>query len=343
MIKIYNLNTGIGSFKLTNINLEISKGEYFVLLGPTGSGKTILMESLLGIRKIDEGSIIKDGRDITSLPIEMRKIGYMPQDYALFPHMNVFNNIAYGLNIKKVSKKEQDKKVRELAKSLQIEDILHRSINGLSGGEKQRVALGRAIACGLDIIFLDEPLGALDENTRNLLCEELRKIHDSFNLTFIHICHNFEEAVNVADRIAIMNNGTIEQVGTVREIFDTPQSMFVAEFIRTENILEGIASVVDKTSIVSVTDTVKIHIKSTFSGSVIISFRPEKVEIGGCMSKNVFNGRIVSVKDRGNYSSLKIDIGIPVTLHTLDQSLIEGSDISIHIPPDSINVIPKKV
>ncbi len=339
MIQIYNLKTSIGSFKLTNINLEIRKGEYFVLLGPTGSGKTILLESLLGIRNIDEGRLVIDGRDITSFPIEMRKIGYMPQDYALFPHMNVFNNIAYGLTIKKVSKKEKDKKVRELAKSLKIEDILHRSINGLSGGEKQRVALGRAIAGGLDIIFLDEPLGALDENTRNLLCEELRKIHDNFNLTFIHICHNFEEAVNVADRIAIMNKGSIEQVGTVREIFDSPQSIFVAEFTRTENILEGTAHVVGETSIVSITDTVKIHIKKTCTGRVIISFRPENVGIASSNSENVFSGRIVSVKDRGNYRSIKIDIGIPVMLHTLDQSFKEGSDIAIHIPPDSINIM----
>ena len=232
MIEIQDLNITLGEFNLQDVNLAIRPGEYMVLLGPTGAGKTVLIECIVGIYRQRSGSILLNGGDVTPLLIEERNIGYVPQDYALFPNMTVFENIAYGLRARKRPAAEVEVEVEAMMQILGVNHLRHRLPLNLSGGERQRAALGRALVTRPQILLLDEPLSALDENTRYDLAVELRRVHKAVGGTFLHVCHNFQEASDLADRVAIMNGGRIAQVGTIDEILADPASEFVSEFTR---------------------------------------------------------------------------------------------------------------
>ena len=236
MIEIKNLYGALGEFHLRDINLKVNKGEYLAILGPTGAGKTVLVEYVVGIYKPNKGSILIDGEDITSLYTEERNIGYVPQDYALFPNLTVERNISYGLEARNMRPENVSSIISEIISQLKIDYIRHRMPLNLSGGEKQRVALGRAMATEPRVLLLDEPLSALDENLRTELARELRRMQRDVNGTFIHVCHNFEEASDAADQIAIMNDGRIIQTGTLKEIMDKPKNEFVARFVKSQNV-----------------------------------------------------------------------------------------------------------
>jgi ABC-type sugar transport system ATPase subunit len=237
MIEVKSLCLHLGNFFLSDINLNVSKGEYFVLLGPTGAGKTVFVECLAGLHVCQKGEIWIDGNIATALAPEERGIGYVPQDYALFPFLNVLGNITFGLKKRRSPKPELKEKVKELTHLLGVSHLLNRDVRTLSGGEKQRVALARALATSPRILLLDEPLSSLDVSTSKYLRLELRRFHEELGITTIHVTHNLMEAEEMADRIAIFNRGTLEQVGTAEEVFFYPKNETVSDFIGTPNIL----------------------------------------------------------------------------------------------------------
>lgn len=235
MIRTEEIIFQVGEFELKRLSIEIASGEYFILLGPPGSGKTIFLECLCGLKRLTSGKIYIDGRDVTRLEPRLRNIGYVPQDYALFPHLSVEQNIAFGLRVRG---RTQDN-VAETADMLGITQLLSRSTAGLSGGEKQRVALARALVLQPKILLLDEPVCALDEVTRQEVCKQLLAIQRKLGLTTIHVSHNLEEAFSVADRAAILHKGVLQQVGPMDELLCEPSSDFVSHFMRAEKRLSS--------------------------------------------------------------------------------------------------------
>ena len=238
MIEINGLGVERGEFRLKDINLTVDDGGFFVLMGPTGSGKTVLLEAMAGLVPTSAGSIAIDGRDITRLPPERRGIGIMYQDYALFPHLTVAGNITYGLRYHRHDKKITDKRFRQLVDDLGIGHLLNRRPGTLSGGEMQRAALARALLVEPRVIILDEPLSALDQRFREEIRLLLKQIHATTGITFFMVTHDFSEALTLATDAAIMNSGTIVRTGTIRDIFQRPGSSFVADFVGMKNIFE---------------------------------------------------------------------------------------------------------
>jgi sulfate transport system ATP-binding protein len=237
-IIISNVNKQFGSFQaLSDINLEISEGKLVALLGPSGSGKSTLLRAIAGLESPDEGKILINSRDTTHVDIRKRNIGFVFQHYALFKHLTIRQNIAFGLEIRKRPKAEIKQRVQELLALIQLEGLGDRYPSQLSGGQRQRVALARALAVQPQVLLLDEPFGALDAKVRKELRAWLRRLHDEVHLTSIFVTHDQEEAMEVADEIVVMNQGKIEQIGSPAEIYDHPTTPFVMSFIGEVNVL----------------------------------------------------------------------------------------------------------
>ena len=230
-----------GEAVLDNISLEISKGEFITLLGSSGCGKTTTLRIIAGLEQPDAGSVWLDGREVTGLEPNQRDVNTVFQNYALFPHMNVAENIGYGLKLKKVPKSEIKKKVSQMLELVQLEGYEKRKPSELSGGQKQRVAIARALVNNPKVLLLDEPLGALDLQLRRAMQIELKHLQKKLGITFIYITHDQEEAINMSDRIAVMKDGRIEQIGTPDEIYNHPKTSYVATFVGNANILHGAA------------------------------------------------------------------------------------------------------
>ena len=226
---------------LDNISLKISKGEFITLLGSSGCGKTTTLRIIAGLEQPDAGSVWLDGREVTGLEPNQRNVNTVFQNYALFPHMNVADNIGYGLKLKKVPKSEIRKKVSQMLELVQLEGYEKRKPSELSGGQKQRVAIARALVNNPEVLLLDEPLGALDLQLRRAMQIELKHLQKKLGITFIYITHDQEEAINMSDRIAVMKDGRIEQIGTPDEIYNHPKTSYVATFVGNANILHGVA------------------------------------------------------------------------------------------------------
>jgi molybdate/tungstate transport system ATP-binding protein len=340
MIEIKNLNGDLGEFHLRDINLTVNEGEYLAILGPTGAGKTVLIEYIVGIYKPDRGSILVDGEDITPLYTEERNIGYVPQDYALFPNLTVERNISYGLEARRMPPEQLNSLVSEMISRLKIDYVRHRMPLHLSGGEKQRVALGRALATDPRFLLLDEPLSALDENLRTEMARELRQTQRDVNGTFIHVCHNFEEASDVADRIAIMNDGKIIQTGTLEEIMGGPKNEFVARFVKSQNIFDGVSD--GFTIRIGQTALVK---ENAFKGDVIVAIRPESISIledGDSKGENLFYGNVESSLLKPYFTEISVDIGLPLIIYTMEgRKFNRGDSIKVSIPPENIVIMEK--
>ena len=226
---------------LNGINLTIHKGEFITLLGSSGCGKTTTLRIVAGLEMPDSGQVFLDGEDVTLLAPEARDVNTVFQNYALFPHMNVADNIGYGLKLKKVPKQEIKKKVKEMLELVQLPGYEKRKPSELSGGQKQRVAIARSLVNNPRVLLLDEPLGALDLQLRRAMQIELKKLQKKLGITFIYITHDQEEAINMSDRIAVMRDGRFEQIGTPDEIYNHPKTSYVATFVGNANILKGTA------------------------------------------------------------------------------------------------------
>ncbi|NIM05987.1 MAG: ATP-binding cassette domain-containing protein [Armatimonadetes bacterium] len=302
MISIRNLSLDLGEFSLRDICLEIKEREYFVVLGETGAGKTLLIESVAGLLRPQVGEVWLAGRNVTNLRPEDRRVGYLPQDYALFPHLSVRDNIGFGMKVAKRAKPMIDSKVAQLANLLGITHLLERDVLHLSGGERQRTALARALAIDPEILLLDEPLSALDEQTRENLCGELRRVHERCGTTTVHISHSFEETLALADRIAVINAGQVEQVGIPTEVMSRPASEFVASFVRCQNILRGRAYSEAELTRIEV-DGTEVCSDYPAGGAVTITVRPEEIalseELPSQGKPNLFRGEVTMVVDRG--------------------------------------------
>ncbi len=335
MIEIQALNGNLGGFRLQDIDLTVNDGEYMVLLGPTGAGKTVLIEYIVGMYKQDRGAILIDGQDVTPLYTEERNIAYVPQDYALFPNLNVEKNIAYGLEARRLPKEEISRITEETIANLGIGYIRHRMPLNLSGGEKQRVALGRALATGPKVVLLDEPLSALDENLRAIMSHELRALQRKTHATFIHVCHNFEEAAAVADRIAIMNEGRLVQIDTLEAVKANPQNEFVARFLKTQNVFEAVS---DGKTIKG--NGIVLNKKTPLTGTVIAGIRPEHVRLQSenrIGETNTFAGHIVDIVPKPHFIEYRLDVGMELTAFLIgDVPYGPGDAVCVELPAEHL-------
>lgn len=304
MIAIKNLKVDLGDFLLQDINLDIESGEYFIILGPTGAGKTVLLEAIAGLHPVLEGRIWIDGREISRQSAEKRGIGIVYQDQVLFPHLTVEDNIAFGLKLRKRPRGEIKAKVDDMAEIVEIPHLLKRSPATLSGGEKQKVALARALVIEPEVLLLDEPLSALDPETRERMQGELREIHRRVKVTIIHVTHDFEEAVALGHRVAVLNDGEIVQIGSPEDFLRHPSSEFVARFALSRNIFNGkIVDTEDGCTFVDI-GGVRVMAITELRGEVRLSLRPEDILISKepfqSTARNSFQGAITDIADRGS-------------------------------------------
>lgn len=351
MIRVKDISNNWGEFELKNVSLEVKQGEYFVILGPTGSGKTLLLELIVGLYIPNKGKIFIEGKDITYEVPEKRNLGFLYQDYSLFPHFSVRKNIEYGMKLRNMSKTEIENKLKELSKMFKIQNLMHRDVTTLSGGEQQRVALARALATNPKVLLLDEPFSALDENTKANLISEMKELHRKEGITFIHVTHSQEEAMILADRIGIIMNGTIAQIGTPEEIFYKPKTKEIARFVKIENIWEG--KVIEKRNeeiVIEIKGKKIVAISNHFKvgDEVRLIIRPEDVVIGegNTSARNVFKGVVSDVIKHGFYNIVRVDCGFQVEAAVTKQSIEnlnikEGKSIDIFFKATSIQVIKK--
>jgi len=297
-----------------------------MILGPTGAGKTILLEIIAGIYPPDKGKIYLNGRDITRLPPRKRNIGMVYQDYMLFPHLNVERNIRYGMRYKKADQEETSEKVNQLADLLGVSHLLHRYPGTLSGGEQQRVSIARALIMEPEVLLLDEPLSALDSETRRKLREELRRIHSFTNTTMIHVTHSFDEAFLLGSQMAIMNQGDIVQSGETSEVFRKPNCKFAAEFLGVSNVFHGTSVVENDISYISV-NGLKISSAAIRNGQVYASIRPEDILVSlkpfESSARNCFEGKIQDISDTGTIVKITVDAGVPFVAALTRRSLLD--------------------
>jgi len=328
MLRLENISKNFGGFSISNINLEVAKGEYFVLLGASGAGKSVVLEVIAGLMKANSGKVFLNEKDITHESIQSRKVGLVFQDYAVFPHLTVFQNIAYSFSQKRKNRTQITETVEKLADEMSIKHLLSRKAETLSGGEKQRVAIARTLARKPDILLLDEPLSALDAQLKAELRKLLRKINKQ-GQTILHVTHDYDEAIALADKIAIVQNGTIVQDGDIREVFQNPRTHFVANFIGIKNYYNAEIFKIKRRGIkiAKITEEVSFRLETTAregtQGKVyietesVIVFK-EKTESS---ARNNFKGRICDIIRVKQGIELVADIGIKISALITQEAL----------------------
>jgi ABC-type sugar transport system ATPase subunit len=350
MIRLENLTVKLDGFTLRNIELEVIKGEYFILVGPTGAGKTVLLESIAGHHVVAKGRIWVRGSDITKLEPEKRGISIVYQDYSLFPHLSVKDNILFGVQLRRKSQRETDETLEWVTNLLSVSPLLSRKAGTLSGGERQKVALARALAIKPDVLLLDEPLAALDPETRESVRAELRQLHQTSGITTIHVTHDFEEAMSLGDRLGVLGEGELKQVGTPNYIFHQPNSEFVARFTMAKNILSGEVHQVDGNTVFR-SMGMDFRIKKTnLSGNCYAVIRPEDILVSPepppSDIDNCFTGDVKGIVDTG--STLSIIVNLPPEFHCLmmchefeRMALKQGQQVYLAFNSSSIHLFDK--
>jgi len=343
MIRVENVSVRLLQFRLKNIHLALEENEFFVLMGPTGAGKTVLLEAVAGLIQVDGGKIFIGDREITRLPSEKRGVGIVYQDQALFPHFNVKENITYGLRFHPVRREEGKKRLKNLTELLSIGHLLSRLPLNLSGGEKQRVALARALIVKPDILLLDEPLSAIDPIFREEIRRALKDVHKNSGTTFLMVTHDFGEALALADRGAVIHQGAIEQIGTIQEIFQKPASAPVAEFVGMKNLFEA-----DFRNGTAAIDGHKIFLAGTPDPRhKYLAIRPEDIAITlepfPSTRENTFRGFVTSISDRGFTYEVHVKTGglrfisAVTRKEVLNSSLTEGIEVYISFDAESVH------
>jgi len=338
-VRLVNVTKRFGGFAaVDDISLDIYRGEFFSLLGPSGCGKTTLLRMLAGFEAPSRGQILLEGEDLSRVPPYQRPVNMMFQSYALFPHMSVEQNIAFGLKQDRVPRDEIRRRVAEVVEMVQLGQFTRRKPHQLSGGQRQRVALARSIVKRPKMLLLDEPLGALDKRLREQTQFELMNIQDELGITFIIVTHDQEEAMTVSSRIAVMDHGRIKQVATPAEIYEYPNSRYVAEFIGDVNTLEGRVITVDKDHVrIRLNDSdcdvyVDHGVETTVGASVWVALRPEKLRIQKepleAGEVNCLSGEVWDIGYLGNLSiyHVRLPNGKMITsTHTNQSRLVERS------------------
>ena len=340
IIELKNITKSFdGETVLNNISLDIYDNEFLTLLGPSGCGKTTLLRIISGFVQPDEGEVVFMGEDITEVPPHKRNVNTVFQKYALFPHLNVYENVAFPLREKKVPKDEIDKKVKEMLKLVMLSGFEKRNVTSLSGGQQQRVAIARALVNHPKVLLLDEPLSALDLKLRKDMQQELKNIQKSTGITFVFVTHDQEEALSMSDTIVVMSEGVIQQIGTPVDIYNEPENAFVADFIGESNIIDG----------VMIRDG-----EARFSGQsfpcldkgfapkepVDIVIRPEDVDIVP-VEKGMLEGVVTSVTFMGVHYEIIVDVkGFKWMIQTTDFVDVD-EHIGIFLEPDAIHVMKK--
>jgi len=348
MLLIDKVSLTLGDFHLKSLSLHIESPEYWVIIGPSGAGKTILLEMIAGIHRPATGRILFEGNDITYDQPKDRHIAMMYQDLMLFPHMTVKENILFSMKIRKTDGKETEEKVSELVNILGISHLMSRNPDTLSGGEAQRVALARALIQKPRLLLLDEPLSALDSMTRERLRQEIQKIHQHLKIPIVHITHHFEDVYALAEKVAIMQDGQIIQTGKPEDVFAHPCTPYVAEICGTENIFRGEA-IAEGTG--SVLNLGELHIKITaqYSGPVVAVLRSEDIIISvepfRSSARHTLQATVVDLISAGPFIRVVLDTGIRmiaiVTRTSCEElSLNPGSRVYITFKESAIHVIP---
>lgn len=345
-----------GITAVDNVNLAVRRGEFVTLLGPSGCGKTTLLRMIAGFELPTSGTILLEKQDVTTMPPHIRPINTVFQKYALFPHLNVFKNIAFGLKLKRIPTGELDKKgnpvfrkftkaeieekVERVLKLVNLEAYGYRDITGLSGGQQQRVAIARAIVCEPKVLLLDEPLGALDLKMRKEMQIELAAMHKNIGITFIYVTHDQEEALTMSDKVVVMTDGAVQQYGTPKSIYDEPANAFVADFIGESNILSG---VMKKDFLVEFCGT---EVKCSDKGfgkdeRVDLVIRPEDIKIATKYKKGALKGEVISTVFKGTYYEMEVATdGYQFTV----QNTVEftpGDKVYLSVEPDGIHIMKK--
>ena len=324
---------------LSDFSLYIREKEFITLLGPSGCGKTTLLRLIGGFETADEGDIVFMGQRINDLPPHKRNINTVFQRYALFPHLNVFENVAFPLREKKAPKKDIREKVAEMLKLVALTGFEHRSVTTLSGGQQQRVAIARALISHPKVLLLDEPLGALDLKLRKDMQQELKKIQKATGITFVFVTHDQEEALSMSDTIVVMSEGKIQQIGTPTDIYNEPKNAFVADFIGESNIVDGVM-LADR--LVSFSGHTFDCVDAGFGKNepVDVVVRPEDVDIVP-VEKGMLRGTVTSVTFMGVHYEIIVDIGGFKWMIQTTDFCAEGSDIGLFIEPDAIHIMKK--
>ncbi len=346
MIEVSDLRVALPGFALHGVSFHVAAGEFFTILGPTGAGKTLILESIAGMVPLAGGRIRIGGRDVTDLPPERREIGIVYQDQALFPHLSVAQNIRYGLRYRPRAADREDR-IAALVQRLGLAPLMQRGVANLSGGERQRVALARALAVAPEILLLDEPLSALDPNFREEIRDLLKGLHRETGITALMVTHDFAEAHFLAERTAVISAGRIEQVGAVAEVFNRPVSPAVAAFVGMKNIFEARF----EGSIARAEAMALTLAGPTDPGCRFVAVRPEDVQLHGSLPQtepaaiNRFAGRVTRIDHQGVFCDVRVRCNgmvwqsILPTGSLMAQGIGEGGDIWLQVAPEKIHVM----